>query len=39
MPWDPVFENEDGSWNAPELAYAERRADWQKYIDNSQSQP
>jgi hypothetical protein len=35
MPFEPVYVNEDGSWSVPELAYHERRTEWQKWIDQT----
>lgn len=31
--FEPVFQNADGKWEAPDFAYLERRAGWQKYLD------
>jgi hypothetical protein len=35
MPWEPVYEDADGALMAPSLVYDEKRADWQKYIDQT----
>eukprot|EP00200_Dunaliella_tertiolecta_P001510 CAMPEP_0202349006 /NCGR_PEP_ID=MMETSP1126-20121109/6682_1 /ASSEMBLY_ACC=CAM_ASM_000457 /TAXON_ID=3047 /ORGANISM="Dunaliella tertiolecta, Strain CCMP1320" /LENGTH=281 /DNA_ID=CAMNT_0048940753 /DNA_START=145 /DNA_END=989 /DNA_ORIENTATION=- len=34
-PFEPVYVNDDGSWMLPQLAYRERRSEWQKYIDQT----
>ncbi|KAF5830548.1 hypothetical protein DUNSADRAFT_14355 [Dunaliella salina] len=34
-PFEPVYDNDDGSWMLPQLAYREKRTDWQKYIDQT----
>jgi len=33
QPLEPVYQDEKGNWIVPELHYRERRADWQRYID------
>lgn len=35
QPFEPVYENEDGTYQAGEYLYRERRADWQAYIDKT----
>ena len=35
QPFEPVYENEDGTYQAGEYLYRERRADWQAYIDRT----
>lgn len=34
-PFEPVYEDESGNFQAPQLNYAEKRADWQRYIDQT----
>lgn len=31
--FEPVFQDAAGNWEAPDFAYLERRAGWQKYLD------
>jgi len=35
MPWEPVYEAEDGGLMAPSLDYHNKRTDWQAYIDRT----
>eukprot|EP00955_Chlamydomonas_euryale_P108355 365844-Chlamydomonas_euryale.AAC.5 len=35
VPFEPVYENQDGSFQAPQLNYAEKRTEWQAYIDRT----
>lgn len=35
VPLEPVYEDADGNYQAPEFNYAETRTDWQKHIDDT----
>ncbi len=35
VPFEPVYMDEQGNWSAPLLNYAEKRTEWQKYIDQT----
>jgi hypothetical protein len=35
LPFEPTYQEADGSWMAPSLNYQEKRTDWQRYIDQS----
>jgi hypothetical protein len=35
MPFEPIYQSEDGGWMVPSLNYKEKRTDWQAYIDKN----
>ncbi len=39
VPFEPVYQAEDGSWMVPSFNYSEKKADWQAYLDKVVSKP
>jgi hypothetical protein len=35
VPLEPVYMNDDGEWTCPLFNYAEKRTDWQTFIDST----
>ncbi|MEW5303708.1 MAG: hypothetical protein WDW36_006374 [Sanguina aurantia] len=36
VPFEPVYADKDGNWTAPALQQRQKRADWQRFIDEDQ---